>query len=131
MDDTDDDFMFEDDFINFENSMELLENQIRGRVELRNVDGSLCKVNREEYSRGPKRHKGDSNPWLTVKWLVEITDRNTNNPRHRRGKEFRRRFRVPLPVFNLIVFKCRQTGEALFNYPERSITGSFNCSTFL
>lgn len=32
-----------------------------------------------------------------------------------KGKELRRRFRMPLQVFFLIVYKVKETGEKIFN----------------
>ena len=83
--------------------------------EVRNANGSLRKVKRLDYSRGPKRIK-TADPWTDIYWLELISDPTTNDPSHRNGKEFRRMFRTPFPVFKKIVGECRATNDPAFNY---------------
>ena len=54
--------------------------------EVRNANGSLRKVKRLDYSRGPKRIK-TADPWTDIYWLELISDPTTNDPSHRNGKE--------------------------------------------
>ena len=63
-----------------------------------NADGSIQRRKRDDYTRGPKRIKSDQ-PWDTCPWLILIVDPTTADPSSRNGKEFRRKFRVPYPVF--------------------------------
>lgn len=42
------------------------------------------------------------------------------------GKEFRRKFRLPFPVFTRMVQMCRDTQDAEFNYAERMVTGEWS-----
>lgn len=124
-DDEGDIFMMDDDFELFDIAIGVLEAQIEGKEELHNEGGSIRKVRRDDYSRGPKRPKSELDPWIVVPWLLEIRDPQTMDPAHRKGKEFRRRFRVPLPVFLNIVLKCKMTGEKEFNYPPKMCTHQF------
>jgi hypothetical protein len=96
--------------------------QVPNLGEIRNKDGSVRKVKRTDYSRTPKRVK-TKDPWNSIYWLQLISDPNTNNPSHRNGKDFRRMFRTPFPVFKDIVDKCRQTNEPFFNYENKIICG--------
>ena len=93
----------------------------RGRV---NQDGSDRKVNREDYSRGPKIRKFDDP--METNWMQLLHNPETADPKSRCGKEFRRKFRVPLPVFKDIVEKCKATGDALFCVPAVHFTGQHN-----
>lgn len=92
---------------------------------LLNKDGSARQVNRENYSRGPKTPK-IGNPWETCKYLLLIEHPDTSDPSTRKGKEFRRKIRMPLQVFRDIVQMCRETGEQAFNYNERVIGGGYS-----
>ena len=76
----------------------------------KNVDGSVRKVNRRDYSRGAKRQKADD-PWMFCLWLQMLRNPLTANPTTRERKEFRRKFRVPHPVFVNVVDLCRATNE--------------------
>ena len=96
--------------------------QVPNLGEVRNQDGSVRKVKRADYSRGRKRIK-TRNPWTDIYWLGLIGDPTTNDPNSRNGKEFRRMFRTPFPVFEDIVYKCRATGEPIFNYESKIICG--------
>ena len=106
-----------------ENSLDLLDfilqNDDNGEeviTERINKDGSERKPNRENYGRCPKRPKSND-PW-SCKWLGNITHANVNNPSTREGKEFRRKFRVPFPLFQEIVAMCKETDEPFFNIPK-------------
>ena len=91
---------------------------------VRNKDGSVRKVNRIDYSRSRKQVKS-SNPWVDVYWLRLISDPTTQNPSTNNGKEFRRMFRTPYPVFEEIVRKCRSmTDVPEFNYESNAVRGT-------
>ena len=53
-------------------------------------------------ARRRKRTKKDVNFWETP-WGQMISDNNVADPNSTTGKKFRRRFRVPLPLFELLV----------------------------
>jgi hypothetical protein len=89
---------------------------------LLNKNGSERKVNREDYSRRNKAPK-PGNPWEICAYLRLLKHPDTSDPTSRKGKEFRAKFRVPLPIFEKIVFKLRDTGEKVFNYNLNTIGG--------
>lgn len=88
----------------------------------RNRDGSVRSVNREDYSRSAKRVK-TNNPWNEVSWLILIRKPDISTPTSRNGKDFRRMFRTPFPVFEFIVNECRATNEPAFNYEQNIKAG--------
>ena len=45
--------------------------------------------------------------WQTI-WGKQLLDRTTSNPLSQQGKLFRRRFRMPLPLFKYLVKLCRE-----------------------
>jgi hypothetical protein len=90
--------------------------------EILNMDGSVRQVNRIDYSRGAKRQKNGV-PWETCYWLQLISNETTTDPSSRNGKEFRRKFRTPFPVFKKIVKMCVDTNEPEFNYSATLIGG--------
>jgi hypothetical protein len=59
------------------------------------------KPKRNDYSRGAKRPKM-ADPW-DCHWLQLISNPDVRDPSSRMGKEFRRKFRVPFPTFEMIV----------------------------
>ena len=62
--------------------------------------------NDEEVSKKRrKRYDTHINFWDTD-WGKIITNPNVNNPKTRAGKQFRRRFRMPYPVFQYLVKQC-------------------------
>ena len=81
--------------------------------------------NRADYSRGPKKQKAEK-PWESCYFLKLITDPNVVKPTHSTGKEFIRLFRLPFPVFQDVVIKCKATDDPLFNYPDYHFTGQAN-----
>ena len=82
-----------------------------------NKDGSVKTVNRLDYSRGPKRVKVED-PWVNLLYLQLLEESSVSDPQSRDGQEFRKRFRVPYPVFQRIVKLCKDTDEEAFNYSE-------------
>ena len=91
-------------------------------------DGSVRKRKPKEGQEGlkvTKRAKND-NPWQTIYFLRLIRDPNVQDPLLRSGKEFRRLFRVPFPVFESLIQRCRATGDACFNYPDKNRNGQPN-----
>ena len=65
-------------------------------------------VDRNPPKRHRNRKRGTINYWET-KWGRLIRDPNVSNPLSAAGKKFRRRFRVPYPVFiEIIVAECRR-----------------------
>ena len=94
------------------------------RVTIYTKDGNISKRQRLDYSRRTKRIKA-ADPWA-VPFLQLIRDANVNDPDHPTGKEFRRSFRIPYPVFNRIVQLCRDSNDKLFNYPDTNIDGTTN-----
>lgn len=91
----------------------------------RNEDGSTRKRRRTLYERTTRPVLRATNPWQVNPWLKMIRDPNVNIPSHRRGKEFRRKFRVPFPVFQQIVTMCIETEDAEFNRREKMATGEW------
>ena len=88
---------------------------------LRNNNGSIRRVNRIDYRRRRKQAKS-TDPWRDINWLRMISDPLTQNPSEIKGKEFRRMFRTPYPVFDAIVTKCRSmTDEPEFNYESKAV----------
>ena len=77
---------------------------------------------RDDYSRSAQRPKSD-NPWETLQWLRAIRDERVRDPTSREGKEFRRKFRVPFPVFEKIVNICKESNDPVFNISENLIGG--------
>ena len=75
--------------------------------------------------RSPKKNK-DVDPWRNNAWLQLLQDNQVKDPKTRQGKDFRRRFRVPYPVFERIVQICRTTGEFIFNYSPVDVTGQLS-----
>ena len=89
-----------------------------------NKDGSLSKIRRLNFDRGPRREKvGD--PWQVAAWLILFKDPETADPTTRNGKLFRRKFRVPHPVFLKMVQMAHDTEEPVFNQPVKHITGEY------
>jgi hypothetical protein len=88
----------------------------------RTKSGRPRRRRRIDYSRSEKAPKND-NPWDTVPWLRALRNERVNDPKTREGKEFRRKFRVPFPVFEKIVTMCRETDEPEFNVSDRLIGG--------
>ena len=86
-----------------------------------NKDGYHRKVNRTDYSRLPKRQK-HTDAWNTPS-LQEIQQVSVDNPLTREGEYFRKRFRVPFPIFKKIVQMCRDTEEHAFNYLDTNCAG--------
>jgi hypothetical protein len=76
-----------------------------------NKDGSIRRVKRLDYSRGPKLLRRDPNDcyWM---WLIQQVD--VADPSTRNGKNFRRWFRVPYPLFEAIVEMCIDNGSPEF-----------------
>jgi len=64
--------------------------------------GRISQRKRFNYVRGAKRQK-HVNPWESVEWLLLIRHPEVGNPSHSKGKDFRRTFRIPYPVFERIV----------------------------
>ena len=87
----------------------------------RTRSGTLRRRNRFDYSRTAKAQKIE-NPWETLQWLRAIRDERVRDPATREGKEFRRKFRVPFPVFEKIISMCRETNDPNFNYSEILVT---------
>lgn len=83
-----------------------------------NRDGSIRKRKRQHYRREARKTRF-VDPWTVNPWLLLISDPNVNDPRHKKGKEFRRKFRMPFPVFQSIVQMCIDTGDPAFNYSLR------------
>ena len=97
-----------------------------GRAEvLLNNDGSARKVNRMDYSRRQKAKK-PGNPWEICNYLKLIRHADTHDPTSPQGKEFRAKFRVPLPIFEDIVKMLRDTNEPEFNYQENCVGGEYS-----
>ena len=90
-----------------------------------NADGSVRQVKRWDYSRGPKEEK-KSNPWEVCKYLILYRHERVNEPTSRQGKKFRRKFRLPYPVFVELVEVCKETGEPCFCYAVVTITGEYS-----
>ena len=95
-----------------EELLDELEEELERRNEpppaLLNKDGSVRKRRRtnESYGRGEKDHK-PPNPHDFCKWLLHLQHEDTADPSTRKGKDWRRTFRLPLQVFNELVAKCR------------------------
>lgn len=85
-------------------------------VQLLNKDGSIRKVKRKNYDRRPKKKKCNENPWTISPWLKLLLDPETSDANSRQGKEFRRKFRMPLKGFQDLVIKCKETNHSLFCY---------------
>ena len=85
---------FVDDLVYSEESYRFVHDQIM------NKDVTVRKVRRFDYSRGEKKLKPNVNPWEIVPWLIDLSNPNIRDPSKREGKEFRRKFRVPYPVFS-------------------------------
>lgn len=90
--------------------------------DIQSINNSYRKRNRSNYNRGPKMVKPDD-PWICCKWLLLLKHPDTRDPSKPKGKEFRRKFRVPLPVFESIVERCKRSGESIFNSTETLIGG--------
>ena len=80
------------------------------------------KRNRKDFKRSTKKAK-PQNPWTTNPWLQLIRHPKVSDPKEPKGKEFRRKFRVPFPTFQKIVDKCKATGEHAFNYADANVAG--------
>ena len=80
---------------------------------LRNKDGTIRKRNRIDYSRSKKARKSE-NPYKACSWLQLLHNPLTRDPTSRSAKLFRRKFRVPHPVFMDILDKVKSTGEKEF-----------------
>ena len=91
-----------------------------------NKDGSERKVKRDDYSRGAKRPKSQT-PWQDCRWLIMIQHPDVRDPDSRLGKEFRRKFRTPFPVFTEIIRICKETDEPEFNVGQyNEVSGETN-----
>ena len=90
---------------------------------LLNADGSGRKRNRMDYTRTKKLPKSPD-PWQQVKWLQLISDPTVNDPTSRSGKDFRKKFRVPYPLFVKMVQMCKETDDPLFNYSTTDAAGA-------
>lgn len=88
--DEDDYLILNDDTEFYVAAIGLVEKIIEDGEELRNNDGNVRRVHRDDYSRGPKRNKSAEDPWNIIPWLIEIRDPLTADPRSNRGKEFQR-----------------------------------------
>lgn len=84
--------------------------------------GQPRKRKRTDYSRARKGRK-NSDPWL-LSWLMMYADSNSDDPTSKPGKKFRRKFRVPKPVFKEIVRLCRETLDPVFCYKEKDAVGN-------
>ena len=86
---------------------------------LKNKDGSVRKVKRTDYSRGPQRKKS-TNPWNGNSWLQLIGAEEVRDPNSRKAKEFRENFAVPFDVFEKMVTMCKNLDDPearkLFRY---------------
>ena len=91
-------------------------------------DGSRPrKVNRIDYSRGPKeRRQSLEDPRLFVKWMGWIQDPQIRDPASSRGKRFRRLFRTPFVIFEAIVGSCKSSEDSLFVYGEKDACGAYS-----
>ena len=114
-----DDELIEDLF--FFNSSDEEEDEKNKRIIL-NKDGTHRKVKRLNYSRSTKRMDHlKENPWLTHKYLKLISCESTNDPSSSEGKEFRRKFRLPYPLFVWLIKELKNTKDKLFCYPEKNV----------
>ena len=118
-----------EDFIFDEDSQDILDcifaenpDQAPKSFDILNQDGSVRQRNRIDYNRGPKRRKSEV-PWETCYWLQLVSHDTTSDPTSRNGKEFRRKFRTPLPVYRKIVQLCIETNESVFNYSATTLDG--------
>ena len=80
---------------------------------------------RTDYSRQAKKAK-TATPWAHVEWLQMLDDPNVRDPDHPKGKQFRREFRVPYPIFLEIIRLCITSGDPLFNYAETNAAGQLS-----
>jgi hypothetical protein len=122
----------EDDIVNsMVNSMvdELLESDI-GHLEdgvnlIRNKDGSIKKRKRDNYDRCAKRQK-PNHPENTNLYMLLISHPNVSDPSSSQGKQFRKMFRTPYPVFTKIVDLCRAIPGKVFNYGPKGACGELS-----
>jgi hypothetical protein len=84
--------------------------------------GTVRKVRRSNYSRSAKRRK-PPDLWLCNTFLQLYLNPHARDPTHARGKEFRRWFRVPFPIFEEILTLCRATNDKTFCYDHYDICG--------
>lgn len=98
----------------------LIDEQIEYELELINKNAGIIltkhgipsKRNRTNYSRRPKSSfywykDKDSNPEEMATWLQLLQTEAVNDPKTTEGKLFRKRFRIPPPVF-WEIFKLRR-----------------------
>jgi hypothetical protein len=107
---------------------DLLESDI-GHLEdgvnlIRNKDGSIKKRKRDNYERNAKRQM-PNNPEDTGTnlYMQLITHPNVSDTSSSQGKQFRKMFRTPYPVFLKIVDLCRAIPGKVFNYGPKDVCG--------
>lgn len=118
-DEGDDIDSFVDDFVYSEESYRFVHDQIM------NKDGTVRKVRRFDYSRGERKLKSNVSPWEIVPWLIDLSNPNVRDPSKREGKEFRRKFRVPYPVFQDILMLTKDIPDRAFHHLPRTVTGAW------
>ena len=118
-DEGDDIDSFVDDLVYSEESYRFVHDQIM------NKDGTVHKVRRFDYSRGEKKLEPNVNPWEIVPWLIDLSNPNIRDPSKREGKEFRRKFRVPYPVFQDILVLTKDIPGRAFDHLPRTVTGAW------
>ena len=86
-----------------------------------NKDGTRRRVRRLDYTRGAKEMRKDSEQchWM---WLLNQPD--VADPGSRNGRNFRRWFRVPYPLFEAIVDMCIHNGSVEFNNADFDAVGA-------
>jgi hypothetical protein len=72
---------------------------------LNNVDRTRLRIIKRRVLSDLVQHRVD---YTSTTWGNLIKDPNVNDPTHRKGKVFRRRFRVPFPLFNWLLVKCEE-----------------------
>lgn len=70
----------------------------------------IFKLQMDSYDDRHRKRRKKSSPkadfWQTL-WGQTLTHPNVNNPKSREGKQFRRRFRLPYPLFRYLVTLCK------------------------
>jgi len=66
----------------------------------------IISENDEEVSKKRRKRYDTHIDFWDTDWGKMITNPNVNNPKTRAGKQFRRRFRMPYPVFQYLVKQC-------------------------
>ena len=122
----------DDDNVFFNSDDEIIEKMIENAVNEEKAENRIeevsRRVNRKDYSRGPKLRRGDD-PWNSNYWLLNLADPRVSDPTSRSGKKFRRDFRIPHIIFLEIIEMLKSTrdeygnSEPIFNYPKRLICG--------